>query len=222
VEKRIEHIERVEKPFEEKKIALNFPNLSLSGNLVLSITDLSKSYGNKMLFTDLNFSILKGENLALTGANGSGKTTLLKIILGEIEPDKGEVVLGHKVKIGYFDQERKGLSQEKSILEEATLSDISGGPIWIRTVLGSLMLRKDSVFKKTKDLSEGEKGKVLIAKLILSGANFLILDEPTNHLDIDAREALENALENFPGSILFVSHDRYLIKKLADEILVLD
>jgi len=219
VEKRIEHIERVEKPFEEKRITLNFPNLAPSGNMVLSVTDLSKSYGNKMLFTDLNFSILKGENLAVTGPNGSGKTTILKIILGEIEPDKGEAVLGHKVKIGYFDQERKWLSQEKSILEEATSSDISGDEVWIRTVLGSLMLRRDSVFKRIKDLSEGEKGKVMIAKLLLSGANFLILDEPTNHLDIDAREALENALINYPGSILFVTHDRYLIKKLGHEIL---
>jgi len=222
VEKRIEQVEKVEKPFEEKSIVLDFPDLAPSGNLVLSGTDLSKSYGNKKLFEDLNFSILKGENLAVTGPNGSGKTTLLKIILGEIKPDKGEVVFGHKIKIGYFDQERKGLFQEKTILEEAVSSDVSGDQAWVRTVLGSLMLRKDSVFKKIKDLSEGEKGKVLIAKLILSGANFLILDEPTNHLDIDAREALENALENFPGSILFVSHDRYLIKKLADKVLVVD
>ena len=219
VEKRAEQIEKVEKPFEEKRVSLNFPDFDLSGNLVLSATDLSKSYGKKKLFEDLNFSILNGENLALIGPNGSGKTTLLKIILGEIQPDKGEVVLGRKVKIGYFDQERKGLSQEKSILEEATSSDISGDEVWIRTVLGSLMLRRDSVFKRIKDLSEGEKGKVMIAKLLLSGANFLILDEPTNHLDIDAREALENALENFPGSILFVTHDRYLIKKLGHEIL---
>lgn len=222
VEKRIEQVERVEKPFEEKRIALDFPDLALTGNLVLSVTDLSKSYGNKKLFADLDFSILKDENLAVTGPNGSGKTTLLKIILGEIKPDKGEVVLGHKAKIGYFDQERKGLSQGKTILEEATLSDISSDPVWTRTVLGSLMLRRDSVFKRIKDLSEGEKGKVMIAKLLLSGANFLILDEPTNHLDIDAREALENALENFPGSILFVSHDRYLIRKLADKVLVID
>ena len=219
VEKRAEQIEKVEKPFEEKRVSLNFPDFDLSGNLVLSATDLSKSYGKKKLFEDLNFSILNGENLALIGPNGSGKTTLLKIILGEIQPDKGEVVLGRKVKIGYFDQERKGLSQEKSILEEATSSDISGDEVWIRTVLGSLMLRRDSVFKRIKDLSEGEKGKIMIAKLLLSGANFLILDEPTNHLDIDAREALENALENFPGSILFVTHDRYLIKKLGHEIL---
>ncbi len=221
VEKRIEKVERVEKPFEEKRIALDFPDLAASGNLVLSVEDISKSYGKKTLFSDLNFSISRGENLVVTGPNGSGKTTLLKIILGEIKPDRGEVVLGHKVKIGYFDQERKGLSQEKSILEETAASDISGDKVWVRTVLGSLMLRRDSVFKKIKDLSEGEKGKVLIAKLILSGANFLILDEPTNHLDIDAREALENALRNFPGSILFVTHDRYLIKKLADKVLVI-
>ena len=222
VEKRIEQVERVEKPFEEKRIILNFPALALSGDLVLSATGLSKSYGNKILFDDLDFSILRGENLGVTGPNGSGKTTLLKIILGEVKPDKGELVLGHKMKIGYFDQERKGLSQEKTILEEAASSDVTGDPVWIRTVLGSLMLRRDSVYKQIKDLSEGEKGKVLIAKLILSGSNFLILDEPTNHLDIDAREALENALENFPGSILFVTHDRYLIKKLADKILVID
>ncbi|HVP36710.1 MAG TPA: ABC-F type ribosomal protection protein [Terriglobales bacterium] len=220
-EKRIEQVERVEKPFEEKRIVLDFPDLAPSGNLVLSVTDLSKAYGNKTLFADLDFSILKGENLAVTGPNGSGKTTLLKIILGEIKPDKGEAVLSHEIKIGYFDQERKGLSQEKNILEEAASSDVSGDQVWVRTVLGSLMLRKDSVYKKIKDLSEGEKGKVLIAKLILSGANFLILDEPTNHLDIDAREALENALENFPGSILFVTHDRYLIKRLADKVLVI-
>jgi ATP-binding cassette subfamily F protein 3 len=222
VEKRIEHIERVEKPFEEKRIALDFPDLAPSGNLVLSVTDLSKSYGNKILFSDMDFSILKGENLAMTGPNGSGKTTLLKIILGEIRPDKGEVVLGHKIRIGYFDQERKKLSDDKTVLMEASESDITDNPVWVRTVLGALMLRKDAVFKEIKNLSEGEKGKVLIAKLILSGANFLILDEPTNHLDIDAREALENALENFPGSILFVTHDRYLIKKLADKVLVIE
>ncbi len=218
-EKRAEQIEKVEKPFEEKKVSLDFPDFDLSGNLVLSAADLSKSYDKKKLFEDLSFSILKGKNLAVTGPNGCGKTTLLKIILGEIEPDKGEIILGHKIKIGYFDQERKNLEEEKTILEEATSSDITDNPVWIRTVLGALMLRKDSVFKRIKDLSEGEKGRVIIAKLLLSGANFLILDEPTNNLDIDAREALENALKDYPGSILFVTHDRYLIKKLECDVL---
>ena len=219
VEKRAEHIEKVEKPFEEKKVSLDFPDFDLTGNLVLSATGLSKSYDKKKLFEDLSFSIFKGKNLAVTGPNGCGKTTLLKIILGEVEPDKGEIILGHKIKIGYFDQERKGLSKEKTILEEASVSDIADNPVWVRTVLGALMLRKDAVFKRIKDLSEGEKGRVIIAKLLLSGANFLILDEPTNHLDIDAREALENALKDYPGSILFVTHDRYLIKKLDCEVL---
>jgi len=219
VEKRAEQIEKVEKPFEEKRVSLNFPDFDLSGNLVLSATDLSKSYGKKKLFEDLNFSIFKGKNLAVTGPNGCGKTTLLKIILGEIEPDKGELILGHKIKIGYFDQERKSLREEKTILEEATSSDITDNLVWVRTVLGALRLRKDSVFKRIKDLSEGEKGRVIIAKLLLSGANFLILDEPTNHLDIDAREALESALKDYPGSILFVTHDRYLIKKLECDVL---
>lgn len=218
-EKRAEQIEKVEKPFEEKKVSLDFPDFDLSGNLVLSAADLSKSYDKKKLFEDLSFSILKGKNLAVTGPNGCGKTTLLKIILGEIEPDKGEIILGHKIKIGYFDQERKNLEEEKTILEEATSSDITDNPVRIRTVLGALMLRKDSVFKRIKDLSEGEKGRVIIAKLLLSGANFLILDEPTNNLDIDAREALENALKDYPGSILFVTHDRYLIKKLECDVL---
>jgi ATP-binding cassette subfamily F protein 3 len=198
---------------------LDFPDFDLSGNLVLSAADLSKSYGKKKLFEDLNFSIFKHKNLAVIGPNGCGKTTLLKIILGEVEPDKGEIILDHKIRIGYFDQERKGLSEEKTILEEASVSDIIDNPVWVRTVLGALMLRKDSVFKRIKDLSEGEKGRVIIAKLLLSGANFLILDEPTNHLDIDAREALENALKDYPGSILFVTHDRYLIKKLDCEVL---
>jgi len=218
-EKRAEKIEKVEKPFEEKRISLDFPDFEISGDYVLSVTDLSKSYGSKKLFEELNFSILRGKNLAITGPNGCGKTTLLKIISGEVQADKGEVILGHKVKIGYFDQERTGLSEDKTILIEASESDISGDQVWVRNVLGALMLRKDFVYKKIKDLSEGEKGKVIIAKLLLSGANFLILDEPTNHLDIDAREALENALKDYPGSILFVTHDRYLIKKLAEEVL---
>lgn len=221
MEKRIEHIEKVEKPFEEKSIRLDFPAFKQSSKVVLSVIDLAKSFGNKKLFTDLSFTLLRGENLAIVGSNGSGKTTLLKIILEQEKPDKGEVHLGHNVKIGYYDQQRIMLDPKRMILEEVALSDIRGDQTWIRTILGALMFRGEAAYKRIKYLSEGEKGKACIAKLLLSGANFLVLDEPTNHLDIDAREAVESALANYPGSILFVSHDRSFIIRLAKQTIAL-
>lgn len=221
VEKRIDHVEKVEKPFEEKRISLQFPKFKESSKVVLSLADLAKSFGNKKLFTDISFTILREENLAILGPNGSGKTTLLKIILRQEKPDKGEVQLGHNVRIGYYDQQRIMLDPQKNILEETSISDVSGDQTWVRTVLGALTFRGEAVYKRIKDLSEGEKGKVYIAKLLVSGANFLMLDEPTNHLDIDAREAVENALMHFPGSILFVSHDRFFISRLAKQTIML-
>jgi ATP-binding cassette subfamily F protein 3 len=220
VEKRIEQVERiekVEKPFEEKKISLKFPEFKESSKAVLSVSELAKSFGQKELFSDLSFTISRGENLCILGPNGSGKTTLLKIVLGEEEPHAGETCLGHNVRIGYYDQERASLDPQKTILEETLESDVSGDQAWVRTILGALMLRGDSVHKKIRDLSEGEKGKVYVAKLLVGGANFLLLDEPTNHLDIDAREAVENALAQYPGTILFVSHDRFFIDRLAKQ-----
>jgi len=221
VEKRIGQVEKVEKPFEEKKISLKFPAFRESSKAVLTVSDLAKSFGKKELFSDLSFTILRGENLCIHGPNGSGKTTLMKVILGQEKPDAGEVRLGHKVKIGYYDQERAMLDPQETILEEALLSDVSGDQAWVRTILGALMLRGDSVHKKIKDLSEGEKGKVCVAKLLVSGANFLLLDEPINHLDIDAREAVENALLQYPGTILLVSHDRFFIDRLAKQSIML-
>ncbi len=221
VEKRMEQVERVEKPFEQKRISLKFPAFKESSRVVLTVSDLAKSFGDKKLFTDLNFTILRGENLAVMGPNGSGKTTLLKIILGELKSDRGEVHLGHNVRIGYYDQHRIILDPEKTVLKEAEISELSGDRTWVRTVLGALMFRGDSVHKKIKYLSEGEKGRVYIAKLLLSGANFLILDEPTNHLDIDAREAVENALQYFPGTTLLVSHDRFLTSRLTNQTITL-
>jgi ATP-binding cassette subfamily F protein 3 len=220
VEKRIEQaerIEKVEKPFEEKKISLKFPEFKESSKAVLTVSELAKSFENKELFSDLSFTVSRGENLCILGPNGSGKTTLLKIILRQEEPDAGEARLGHNVRIGYYDQERATLDLEKTILEETVESDKSGDQAWVRTVLGALMLRGDSVYRMIRDLSEGEKGKVCIAKLLVCGANFLMLDEPTNHLDIDAREAVENALAQYPGTILFVSHDRFFIDRLAQD-----
>jgi ATP-binding cassette subfamily F protein 3 len=224
VEKRIEQaerIEKVEKPFEEKKISLKFPSFKESSKAVLTVADLAKSFGEKELFSDLSFTVSRGENLCILGPNGSGKTTLLRIILGQEKPDAGQARLGHNVRIGYYDQERATLDSQKTILEETVESDISCDQAWVRTVLGALMLRGDSVYKKIRDLSEGEKGKVCIAKLLVCGANFLMLDEPTNHLDIDAREAVENALTQYPGTILFVSHDRFFIERLAKQTIIL-
>lgn len=221
VEKRIEQVEKVEKPFEEKKISLKFPAFSESSKVVLTVSDLAKSFGKKDLFSDLSFTILRGENLCILGPNGSGKTTLVKIILGQQKPDAGKVHLGHNVRIGYHDQERAILDPQETILEEALLSDVSGDQTWVRTILGALMLRRDAVHKKIRVLSEGERGRVYIAKLLVSGANFLVLDEPTNHLDIDAREAVENALAQYPGTILFVSHDRFFIDRLAKQSIML-
>ena len=220
VEKRIEQaerIEKVEKPFEEKKISLKFPEFKESSKAVLTVSDLAKSFGEKELFSDLSFTVSRGENLCILGPNGSGKTTLLRIILGQEKPDAGQARLGHNVRIGYYDQERASLDSEKTILDETVESDVSGDQAWVRTILGALMLRGDSVYKKIRDLSEGEKGKVCIAKLLVCGANFLVLDEPTNHLDIDAREAVENALAQYPGTILFVSHDSFFIDRLANQ-----
>ena len=221
VEKRIEQLEEVERPFEEKKTALKFPAFKGSSKVVLSVSDLAKSFATKNLFSDLSFTVLRGENLCVLGPNGSGKTTLLKIILGQEKPDKGEVHLGHNVRIGYYDQQRILLHPEKNILEEVSISEAGGDQTWVRTVLGALMFRGEAVFKKIKGLSEGEKGKVAIVKLLVSGANFLVLDEPTNHLDIDAREAVENALVHFPGTILFVSHDRFFTGRLAKQTIIL-
>ena len=221
VEKRIEQVEKVEKPFEEKKISLKFPAFRESSKVVLTVADLAKAFGKTELFSDLSFTIGRGENLCILGLNGSGKTTLMKIILGQEKPDAGEVRLGHKVKIGYYDQERAMLDPQETILEEALLSDVSGDQTWVRTILGALMFRRDAVHKKIRVLSEGERGRVYIAKLLVSGANFLVLDEPTNHLDIDAREAVENALVQYPGTILFVSHDRFFIDRLAKQSIML-
>jgi ATP-binding cassette subfamily F protein 3 len=145
----------------------------------------------------------------------------LKIRPGQERADEGQVHLGHNVTIGYYDQQRIFLDPQKTIFEEVSISDVSGDQTWVRTVLGALMFRGQVVYKRIKDSSEGEKGKVSMAKLLVSGANFLVLDEPTNHLDIDAREAVENALVYFPGTILFVSHDRFFISRLAKHTITL-
>ncbi len=223
VERRMQHLlerERVEKPWVEKKIKIDFDLPQSSGELICEVEDLTKSYGEKRLFSGLNFSLRNGENLAVIGPNGSGKTTLFKLILGLEDADRGRIRLGDRVRIGYYPQEREVLNPEHTVLQE-----VLGGEVdqtFARTILGCLKFRKDRVYERVGGLSLGEMGKVVIARLLLSRCNLLILDEPTNHLDIEARIAVEEALLQFPGTILFTSHDRYFLRKLSHRIIEME
>ena len=192
-----------------------------SGNDVLSVRNLSKSFDGITLFSGLDFEIRRGERIAVIGNNGTGKTTILKILNGLLPPDEGEVRFGSKVHVGYYDQEHQVLHMEKTRFDELqdTYPDMNNTQI--RNVLAAFLFTGDDVFKKISDLSGGERGRVSLAKLMLSEANFLILDEPTNHLDITSKEILENALINYTGTVLYVSHDRYFINKTATRILEL-
>ncbi len=219
-EKMLAKIEVLDKPTEvksEMKISLE-PQI-ISGNDVLEVQGLSKSFGEHTLFTNLDFDIKRGERVALIGNNGTGKTTILKMINNIIAPDSGKIKLGSKVQIGYYDQEHNVLHKEKTLFEEISddYPDLTNTKI--RNILAAFLFTNDDVFKKIADLSGGERGRVSLAKLMLSEANFLILDEPTNHLDIVSKEILENALNQYTGTILYVSHDRYFINKTATRIL---
>lgn len=219
-EKQLEKIEVLEKPTEidsSMKITLK-PKIT-SGNDVLTVEELGKSFPPRVLFEDLNFSIKRGERVAIIGNNGTGKTTILKILNQMIPPDTGSFHLGSKVHIGYYDQEHHVLHNEKTIFEEISDDFPNLTNTEIRNLLAAFLFTGDDVFKLIKTLSGGEKGRVSLAKLMLSEANFLILDEPTNHLDIISKEILEEALNNYEGTVLYVSHDRYFINKTANRIL---
>lgn len=221
-EKMLDKIERIEKPKEvHDAMRLSLEPETESGNDVLLITGLKKSFGEKVLFTDVNMDIKRGEHVALIGANGTGKTTILKIINRLIPKDSGTITIGSHVKIGYYDQEHQVLSPEKTIFEEISDAYPKLTNTRIRNLLASFLFTGEDVFKQIKDLSGGERGRVSLAKLMLSSANFLILDEPTNHLDITSKEILENALRNYSGTVLYVSHDRYFINRTATRILEL-
>lgn len=219
-EKMLDKIEVLEKPTEvrsEMHITLE-PEIE-SGNDVLTVEGLSKSFGSLTLFQDLNFEIKRGERVALIGNNGTGKTTILKILNGLLEADDGSFRLGSKVKIGYYDQEHHVLHMEKTLFEEISDAYPNLDNTKIRSTLAAFLFTGDDVFKRISDLSGGERGRVSLAKLMLSEANFLILDEPTNHLDIVSKEILEQALNRYTGTVFYVSHDRYFINTTATRIL---
>lgn len=221
-EKLLDKLERLEKPIEENTdihIVLE-PNV-MSGNDVLAASHIAKTYDGNCLFSDLSFEIKRGERVALIGNNGTGKTTILKMINGLVEGDAGSITLGTNVHIGYYDQEHQLLHMEKTIFAEISDDYPQLNNTKIRNVLAAFLFTNDDVFKRIGDLSGGERGRVSLAKLMLSDANFLILDEPTNHLDIISKEILETALRQYTGTVLFVSHDRYFINQTATRIIEL-
>ena len=221
-EKMLSKVERLEKPEElENEMKLLFSPRESSGNDVLMAKELGKSYDGKRLFSHGTFSLQKGEHVALIGDNGTGKTTLLKILNGLVQADEGEFRLGSKVKIAYYDQEHAVLNMEKTLFDEIQDSYPDMNNTKVRNVLAAFLFTGDDVYKRIQDLSGGEQGRVSLAKLMLSDANFLILDEPTNHLDIQGKEVLEEAIRNYEGTVLYVSHDRYFINKTATRIIEL-
>ncbi len=221
-EKMLDKIDRIEKPDEVKAdMKLTLTPRKTSGNDVLQISGLSKSFGSQLLFSDVDFEIKRGEHVAIIGDNGTGKTTLLKIINELLPPDAGTIRLGSNVQIGYYDQEHHVLHMEKTLFEEIIDEYPELTNTEIRNTLAAFLFTGEDVFKKISSLSGGERGRVSLAKLMLSESNFLILDEPTNHLDITSKEILETAINSYEGTVLYVSHDRYFINKTATRILEL-
>ena len=221
-EKMLDKIDVLDKPTEvrtDMRIEL-VPRIE-SGNDVLSVEKLSKSFGNEHLFSDLSFELKKGEHVAIIGDNGTGKTTILKIINEIVKADAGKIRLGSKVQVGYYDQEHHVLHTDKTLFEEISDEYPTLTNTEIRNTLAAFLFTGEDVFKRISDLSGGERGRVSLAKLMLSECNFLILDEPTNHLDITSKEILEDALNSYTGTVLYVSHDRYFINRTASRILEL-
>lgn len=221
-EKMLNKMEFVDKPeiLNDKMDIKLEPNV-ISGNDVLTVDNLTKGFDGTVLFDNISFQIKRGERVALIGSNGTGKTTILKLINGIIPADSGSIYLGAKVNIGYYDQEHHVLDPDKTIFDEIRDAYPDLNNTQIRNTLAAFLFTNEDVFKYIKDLSGGERGRVSLAKLMLSNANFLILDEPTNHLDITSKEILENALNSYTGTVLFISHDRYFINSTATRIIEL-
>ena len=218
-EKRLEKMERLEKPVSEQKVRFSFETRRRTGDDVMFAKELSKGFEGRTLFEHFNLHLRAGDRVALIGANGVGKTTLLNILTGKLSPDSGTVVYGSNVDLGYYDQHQSGLHPDKDVLNELW-DDFPRLEIdRVRGVLALFLLTGDDVFQPIRTLSGGEKGRVALAKLMLRKDNLLLLDEPTNHLDMDSREVLEDALDDFDGTILTVSHDRYFINRVANRVI---
>ncbi len=225
-EKRLDQIERIEKPSQTPgKMKINFKQTYQSGNDVLLVKELSKSFGRgvqkRQLFCGVELDVKRGERICLVGPNGIGKTTFLKIIMGEAEPDQGYIKLGHNITFGYYDQEQKLLDSVSTVIEEVHSAYQLYSDTEIRSLLGRFLFKNDTVFQPVVSLSGGEKARLSLLKLMLSGANLLIMDEPTNHLDIASKEIFEDALRDFPGTVIVVSHDRYFLNKVPTRIIEL-
>ena len=216
-------LKRLEKPrTRQRSAALHFGSMKRSGRDVLMLEGLSKSYGTRTLFSELNFSQHLGERVGLIGYNGTGKTTLLRMIVGQETPSAGTIRLGTGVDIGYYDQERAGLTGDRSVLNELWSVRPAMNEGSVRNLLGRFLFRGDDVFKQVSLLSGGEQGRLALAKLILEEPNFLVLDEPTNHLDIQSRQALEQALADYPGTLMVASHDRYFLDQMVGALLIFE
>lgn len=221
-EKALDKMERIEAPTHEKEGSkIKFEASIKSGYDVLHIEDMNKSYGEKTLFTNLNIDVKRGEKVALIGENGRGKTTLFKIIMDKVEADKGVKVLGTNVNVGYYDQEQSDLNLDKTIIDEVWDEFPNLTTSKLRSYLASFLFTGDDVFKVINTLSGGEKCRINLLKLMLSKSNLLLLDEPTNHLDIISREALEDAILEYDGTLMVISHDRYFLNKVIGRILEL-
>lgn len=222
-EKMLDKIDRIDRPDGEKKRAkFRFQRSHQSGRDVLQVESISKSYNEKNIFKDVSFDIYRGEKVALIGPNGVGKSTLFKMIMGDEKKMAGEIQIGQNVEISYFHQEQKTLNLNNTIIDEIWDSNPKLNQTEVRNLLGAFLFYGEDVFKEIKTLSGGERARVAILKLMLSNSNLLLLDEPTNHLDIDSKEVLEEAIENYDGTVFTISHDRYFINKIADKILVLN
>ena len=222
LESQLEQLDKKEKPYEHRRINPDFERQVIHDSIIVEAKDLSKSFPNLNLFTDINFRIYKDSKIALLGANGTGKSILLKIILGEINKSSGLIRKSSQLNIGYFSQKLENLDPNKSLLDELKSKNPDKDEEIIRTFLGSMLFEGKEVFKQIKDLSTGEKVRAAFSNLLLGKFNLLLLDEPLNHLDINSRQIIEEALNNYNGAFLAVSHNRYFIKKVASEIWHLD